>query len=76
MHREKRMELAGMQVKIYRGTHEVGGTMIELKSGSTRLLLDAGYPLFLNGEVIDDSLRKKPREELLKRGVIPKVKGL
>lgn len=65
-----------MQLTIYRGTHEVGGTMIEIKSGESRILLDAGYPLFLNGQVIDDALAKKPYQELLELGVIPKVKGL
>jgi len=65
-----------MQLTIYRGTKEVGGTMIEIKSKNTRILLDAGYPLFLNGEVIDEGLVKRPYQELLELGVIPKVKGL
>lgn len=65
-----------MQLTIYRGTKEVGGTMIEIKSKSTRILLDAGYPLFLNGEVIDEELVKRPYQELLELGVIPKVKEL
>ncbi len=65
-----------MQMTIYRGTKEVGGTMIEIKTRNTRILLDAGYPLFLNGEVIDETLVKKPYQELLELGVIPKVKGL
>ena len=65
-----------MQLTIYRGTQEVGGTMIELKSGKSRILLDAGYPLFYHGEVIDDAWIGKPYEELLELGVIPRVKGL
>ncbi|HYE69066.1 MAG TPA: MBL fold metallo-hydrolase [Anaerovoracaceae bacterium] len=65
-----------MQLTIYRGTKEVGGTMIEIKSKKNRILLDAGYPLFLNGEVIDEALVKRPYQELLELGVIPKVKGL
>ena len=65
-----------MQITIYRGTHEVGGTMIEMKTETTRILLDAGYPLFYQGEVIDDSMKKLPYQELLKLGVIPKIKGL
>jgi len=65
-----------MQLTIYRGTKEVGGTMIELKTGNTRILVDAGYPLFLNGEVINETLGKRPYQELLELGVIPKVKGL
>lgn len=65
-----------MQLTIYRGTREVGGTMIELKTGNTRILLDAGYPLFYHDEVIDDAFWKKPHQELLELGVIPRVKGL
>ncbi len=65
-----------MELTIYRGTREVGGTMIEIKSGNARILLDAGYPLFYRGRIIDDEWVKKPAEELLKLGVIPEVKGL
>ena len=45
-----------MQLTIYRGTREVGGTMIEMKTGNARILLDAGYPLFFHGRIIDDEL--------------------
>jgi ribonuclease J len=65
-----------MQITIYRGTHEVGGTMIELKTKNTRILLDAGYPLFYQGAVIDDSIAKRPWQELLALGILPDVKGL
>jgi ribonuclease J len=65
-----------MQLTIYRGTKEVGGTMIELKSGKTRILLDAGYPLFYRGEVIEDDWVGKSFDELKELGVIPDVKGL
>ena len=61
---------------IYRGTHEIGGTLIELVTNNTRLLLDAGYPLFLNGSPINDKLSKLPHDELLKLGVLPNIKGL
>jgi Cft2 family RNA processing exonuclease len=39
-----------MKAIIYRGTHEIGGTLIELSSGGSRILLDAGYPLSMNGK--------------------------
>ncbi|MCL2436639.1 MAG: MBL fold metallo-hydrolase [Clostridiales bacterium] len=61
---------------IYRGTREIGGTLIEIKNGSSRLLLDAGYPLFLNGSPIDDKIAKLSPEELLKLGVLPAISGL
>ena len=65
-----------MQITIHRGTCEVGGTMIELKMRNTRILLDAGYPLFYHGEIINEEWVKKPYQELLELGVIPKVEGL
>lgn len=65
-----------MQITIHRGTEEVGGTMIELNNGKTRILLDAGYPLFYCGELIADEWAKKPYQELLELGVIPGVEGL
>ena len=34
-----------MKVTIHKGSHEIGGTCIELSSGETSILLDAGLPL-------------------------------
>lgn len=34
-----------MKVCIHRGTHEIGGTCIELESQGKRLVLDLGLPL-------------------------------
>jgi len=65
-----------MKAIIYRGTCEIGGTLIELSTGGTRILLDAGYPLFLNGNPIEDGVLKLPPEELLKLGVLPPINGL
>lgn len=65
-----------MELTIWRGTHEVGGTAIELKTKGKRVLLDAGYPLFFHGELIDDKLIRQPGQKLLQMGVIPDIKGL
>ena len=65
-----------MTAVIYRGAHEIGGTLIELKSGNSRLLLDAGYPLFLNGNPIENNISKLPPEKLLELGILPQVEGL
>lgn len=65
-----------MNIIIYRGTHEIGGTLIELKTKNSRILLDAGYPLFLNGAPIDDKVSSLPYNELLTLGVLPKINGL
>jgi ribonuclease J len=65
-----------MKITIYRGTKEIGGTLIEIKSSKARVLIDAGYPLFLNGKEIDNRIAKLPHDELLQLGVLPKISGL
>ena len=65
-----------MKVTIYRGSREIGGTLIEVRSSSTRILIDAGYPLFLNNEPIADDVAKRSYLELLALGVLPDIKGL
>lgn len=65
-----------MQITIYRGTKEIGGTLIELKSGNSRILIDAGYPLFLNAKPIEDEVSAYPYNKLLELGVLPDINGL
>jgi ribonuclease J len=65
-----------LNLTIYRGSHEIGGTLIELKTDTTRVLIDAGYPLFLNGQPIADDVAKLPAERLLELGVLPPIKEL
>jgi ribonuclease J len=47
-----------MKFTIHRGTKEIGGTVIELSSGSTTLLLDAGLPLSKDSTEVDVSSLK------------------
>lgn len=42
-----------MQITIHRGSQEIGGTCIQLTSGATTLLLDAGQPLAEGGSLPD-----------------------
>ena len=69
-----------MQIIIYRGTHEIGGTLVELKSKNSRILIDAGYPLFLNKKPIDSRdvhvQFPYPYDKLITSGVLPDIKGL
>ncbi len=65
-----------MQIIIYRGTKEIGGTLVELKTGGSRILIDAGYPLFLNNKPIEDEISLYPYDKLLEVGVLPNIKGL
>ena len=65
-----------MQITIYRGTHEIGGTLVELKSENSRILIDAGYPIFLNNQPIGDEVSSYSYDKLLEVGVLPHIKGL
>ena len=67
-----------MQLTVHRGTHTIGGNCVELRAGSTRLIVDVGMPLVdANGESFDSqSLEGKSVEELLKEGTLPDAPGL
>ncbi|MGI6726165.1 MAG: MBL fold metallo-hydrolase [Christensenellales bacterium] len=65
-----------MRITIHRGTKEIGGTLIELEAGDSKVLLDAGYPLFLSSESIKDEVSTYPLVKLLEMGVLPDIKGL
>jgi ribonuclease J len=42
-----------MKVTIHKGSHEIGGTCIQLSSGKTSILLDAGLPLSPDSQPVD-----------------------
>ncbi|MHB1485315.1 MAG: MBL fold metallo-hydrolase, partial [Saccharofermentanales bacterium] len=65
-----------MKITIYRGIKEIGGTLVEIKSQENKILIDAGYPLLLNGVPIDSKLEKLPKDKLLELGILPAIKGL
>jgi ribonuclease J len=44
-----------MKVTIYKGTHEIGGTCIQVSSGKTTILLDVGLPLSPDSQPVDVS---------------------
>lgn len=47
-----------MQIEIHRGTQEIGGTVIELSSTNSTVLLDLGLPLSPESQSVDVSLLK------------------
>ena len=67
-----------MNITVYRGTHEIGGTCIEVRSNKTRLILDAGLPLVDANRDPFDSFKalRSTREELIADRTIPPVPGL
>ena len=44
-----------MQVTVHKGSHEIGGTCIQLSSGKTTILLDVGLPLSKDSRPVDVS---------------------
>lgn len=67
-----------MKLTIHRGTHQIGGSCVEIQSGDTRIIIDIGFPLTdETGE--DFNLRKYKKlspSELIKNKILPDVKGL
>lgn len=67
-----------MKLTIHRGTHEIGGSCVEVQTAQTRLILDVGLPLVdANKEPFDQrAIKQKSVEELLTDGTLPNVPGL
>ncbi len=67
-----------MDIIIYRGTHEIGGTCIELKSSCSRIILDIGMPLIdKKGKNFNfGDYKDMPGQTLIKEGVLPNINGL
>ena len=69
-----------MRLTIHRGTHEIGGSCIELFSDSTgpRLILDLGMPLVQSdGTQFEWSEHKEKNiQQLIDSGILPSIEGL
>jgi len=67
-----------MKLTIHRGTHEIGGSCVELSTETRRLILDVGMPLVdSNRQPFDQrSVREKSIADLMADGTLPKVSGL
>lgn len=67
-----------MQLTIYRGTKEIGGSCVEVATASTRIILDAGLPLVKpDREPFDPKvIQGKSTEQLIAEKIIPHVPGL
>lgn len=44
-----------MKITIHKGSHEIGGTCIQVSSGETTILLDVGLPLSTDSQPVDVS---------------------
>lgn len=68
-----------MQLIIHRGTKEIGGTCVELRTNKSRIIVDLGIPLVSarKDQPFDSKvLEGKSVKQLLDLGVLPAVTGL
>jgi ribonuclease J len=63
-----------MKLTIHRGTHEIGGSCVELQAGTASILIDFGLPLAekYSGRIA----RNKSNERSLKDDLPPTLKGI
>ena len=67
-----------MHLTIHRGTKEIGGSCVELRTGRSRTLIDFGMPLVsVNGEKFDpEVLKHKSIDRLKEAKILPDIEGL
>ncbi len=67
-----------MELIIHRGTQEIGGSCVELKTDRTRVLIDLGMPLVNKDKKPFDSkiLERKSIEDLKDLKILPNIRGL
>jgi len=69
-----------MKLTIHRGTHEIGGSCLELSSNSglTRLVIDVGLPLVnIDGSPFDwNKYKTLNTDQLLSEKILPRITGL
>ncbi len=66
-----------MKLTIHRGTHEIGGSCVELQAQGKSLILDIGLPLVnADGSPFDEERSRRSIEELVADGLLPPISGL
>ena len=66
-----------MKIITHKGTHQIGGTCVELRAKGQGLLLDIGMPLVNpDGTEFDEKSVKRPVDELIKDNILPRVPGI
>lgn len=67
-----------MNLKIHRGTREIGGSCVEIWTENTRILLDLGLPLVEeDGQSFNfRNYNKFDKDKLISKGILPDIKCL
>ena len=63
-----------MNIIIHRGTKQIGGSCVEVQSGSVRILLDLGLPLPTGDD--DPPIQGQSVDDLLNSGILPRISGV
>ncbi|MBI4679952.1 MAG: hypothetical protein HY753_01750 [Nitrospirae bacterium] len=64
-----------MKFTIHRGTQEIGGSCVEVKSRNNRIVIDIGMPIVTpSGKKYDfKDYKKLPLEELISSKILPDI---
>jgi len=66
-----------MNLTIHSGTHTIGGNCVEVKTDTTRMLIDVGIPLTdEEGNRNEEDYRGKTADELVAQGLLPDIPGV
>ena len=67
-----------METIVHRGSNEVGGNCVEVRTGSTRIIIDVGMPLFGENRQPHDlgKLKRLSAAELRSVGILLEIPGL
>lgn len=67
-----------MNFRIHRGTHEIGGSCVEIQTQKSKILIDFGMPLVNKdgGEIDFKQYQKLSTDELIKEGILPNIPGI
>lgn len=66
-----------MFITIHRGTHEIGGSCVEIKNRSTRIVIDIGMPIVTeDGRRFDiQNYKDLSGQEMVEKKILPDIKG-
>lgn len=67
-----------MKLIIHRGTHEIGGSCVEIEDNGSRIVIDIGMPLVKpNGERFDiKDFKNLTGPQLVQKKILPDIKGI
>jgi len=63
-----------VQIIVHRGTHEIGGSCVEIRTAAERIIIDLGTPLMAkDGGKLSELAFKKPSTD---NGILPDIDGI